>query len=313
MEQRVLGEGGPQLSVVGLGCNNFGWRIDAAATAAVVHAALDAGSPTSTRPRCTAAASRRSSSAPRSARARDEVVIATKFLPRPAKDEPYTPGVLAAAHPRGGRGQPAPPRHRPHRPLLPALPRRRSARSSEALETLDELVRAGKVLHIASSNVSAEQIDEAAGRLGERGPRQRSAARRSSGACSTAPSRTTIVPAAHRGRHRGRAVLPAGLGDADRQVRSAARSSRRARASPDSERFAAGSPPTRTSTRSRRYAAFAAEHGHTVTELAIGWLLPQPSVTSVIAGATKPEQVAANTTSWTLSPAEAATVAGLGS
>ena len=73
------------------------------------------------------------------------------------------------------------------------------------------------------------------------------------------------------------------------------------------------SPPTRTSTKVEAYEAFAAERGHTVTELAIGWLLAQPSVTSVIAGATKPEQIAANTASWTLSPAEAATVAGLGS
>ena len=43
MDTRELGAGGPMLSVVGLGCNNFGQRIDAAATAAVVHAALDAG------------------------------------------------------------------------------------------------------------------------------------------------------------------------------------------------------------------------------------------------------------------------------
>jgi aryl-alcohol dehydrogenase-like predicted oxidoreductase len=62
------------------------------------------------------------------------------------------------------------------------------------------------------------------------------------------------------------------------------------------------------------YTAFATERGHTVTELAIGWLLAQPSVTSVIAGATKPEQVAANVAaaSWALSAAEADTVAALG-
>ena len=41
MEKRMIGS--LEVSVVGLGCNNFGWRIDAAATARVVDAALDAG------------------------------------------------------------------------------------------------------------------------------------------------------------------------------------------------------------------------------------------------------------------------------
>src|SRR2546421_4161948 len=41
MEKRKVGS--LEVSVAGLGCNNFGWRIDAAATASVVDAALDAG------------------------------------------------------------------------------------------------------------------------------------------------------------------------------------------------------------------------------------------------------------------------------
>ena len=43
MEQRNLGRSGLIVSAVGLGCNNFGGRIDAAATRAVVHKALDLG------------------------------------------------------------------------------------------------------------------------------------------------------------------------------------------------------------------------------------------------------------------------------
>jgi aryl-alcohol dehydrogenase-like predicted oxidoreductase len=43
MEQRTLGTSGIKVSVVGLGCNNFGGRIDEAATFAVVDAAIDAG------------------------------------------------------------------------------------------------------------------------------------------------------------------------------------------------------------------------------------------------------------------------------
>ena len=41
METRRIGS--LEVSLMGLGCNNFGWRIDAAATARVVDAALDAG------------------------------------------------------------------------------------------------------------------------------------------------------------------------------------------------------------------------------------------------------------------------------
>src|SRR2546426_6358785 len=41
MEYRRLGS--LEVSVVGIGCNNFGWRTDAAGTAAVVDAALEAG------------------------------------------------------------------------------------------------------------------------------------------------------------------------------------------------------------------------------------------------------------------------------
>ena len=43
MEQRNLGKSGLKVSVVGLGCNNFGGRIDLAATRKVVHKALDLG------------------------------------------------------------------------------------------------------------------------------------------------------------------------------------------------------------------------------------------------------------------------------
>jgi aryl-alcohol dehydrogenase-like predicted oxidoreductase len=57
--------------------------------------------------------------------------------------------------------------------------------------------------------------------------------------------------------------------------------------------------------------AFASERGHTMIELAFGWLLAQPRVASVIAGATRPDQVRANAAAaaWTLSAAEAADAA----
>ena len=56
--------------------------------------------------------------------------------------------------------------------------------------------------------------------------------------------------------------------------------------------------------------AFCAERGHTILELAFAWLLAAPSVSSVIAGATRPEQIQANAASadWTLSDDELSTV-----
>jgi aryl-alcohol dehydrogenase-like predicted oxidoreductase len=59
--------------------------------------------------------------------------------------------------------------------------------------------------------------------------------------------------------------------------------------------------------------AWAEERGHTVLELAFAWLLGHPVISSVIAGATSPEQVKANaaTAGWTLSPEEVQEVSGL--
>lgn len=58
---------------------------------------------------------------------------------------------------------------------------------------------------------------------------------------------------------------------------------------------------------------FARSHGHTTAELAIAWLLAHPEVPSVIAGSTKPEQVAANVaaTAWKLTEAEIREIEGV--
>ena len=62
---------------------------------------------------------------------------------------------------------------------------------------------------------------------------------------------------------------------------------------------------------SRRYLQkFAEDRGHTLLELAFSWLLTRPAVSSVIAGATKPEQIKANVAAaqWSLTPEELAEV-----
>jgi len=63
-----------------------------------------------------------------------------------------------------------------------------------------------------------------------------------------------------------------------------------------------------------RLTEYAEAHGHTIAELALSWLAANPTVGSVIAGATSPEQVRANaagTVAWTLTDAERAEVDAL--
>jgi hypothetical protein len=148
METRNIGGDGPALSVVGLGCNNFGMKLAEPESAAVVNAALDAG------------ITHFDTAEMYGGGKSDEAVIATKFLPRP-KDQAYTPGVLRDRIVAGVEGS------------LTRLGTDRidlyyqhypdaEGPVDEALETLADLVAQGKLLHLASSNVSAEQIAAAA-------------------------------------------------------------------------------------------------------------------------------------------------------
>jgi aryl-alcohol dehydrogenase-like predicted oxidoreductase len=303
VETRTLGKRGPALSVVGLGCNNFGMAIDGRAAATVVNAALDAGiTHFDTAEMYGGGHSEEMLGAALGAR-RDEAVIATKYLPRP-DDQPYTPGALAARIRDGAEtslrrlGTDRIDLYYQHMPD-PDAP------VDEMLEALDGLVRAGTVLHLASSNVSADQIAAAA-----------SAADAHGWAAFTGTQihwnllnrdvEETVVPAADAA---GLGVVPyfplaSGLLTGKyRRGEPFPEGTRLAR----SERFAAVATDDNFD-RLEAYEAFAAERGRSVTELAVAWLLAQPTVTSVIAGATRPDQVAANAraATWVLTPDEAA-------
>lgn len=79
------------------------------------------------------------------------------------------------------------------------------------------------------------------------------------------------------------------------------------------ERFGSQHGTHRNFEIARRARQWAEARGHTVGELAIAWLVAHPEVSSVIAGVTKPEQVAANAkaAAWELTPEEVAEVSGL--
>ena len=306
MEHRQLGTSGPQLSVVGLGCNNFGMRIDAAATVLVVNAALEAGITHFDTAEMYGGGKSEEFLGAALGSHRDDVVIATKYLPRPG-DQPYTPGVLATRIREAAEGS------------LRRLGTDRidlyyqhypdaDAPIDEALEALDELVRAGKVLHLASSNVTAPQIADASSVAAARGWAAFSGTQ-IEWSLLARDVETSIVPAAQQAGLGVVPYFPLASGMLTGKYR-------RGEAFPEGTRLASSSYFAKWATDENfakvdGYAAFAAATGHSVTELAITWLLAQPAVTSVIAGATRPEQIADNVAAanWTLSAREAAEVA----
>jgi aryl-alcohol dehydrogenase-like predicted oxidoreductase len=308
MELRELGRGGPKLSVVGLGCNNFGSRIQVEGAHRVVHAALDAGiTHFDTAEMYGGGQSEEFLGAALGTR-RDEVVIATKFSPRP-KDEPYTPGVLAARIREAIEGSlrrlttDRVDLYYQHRPDL-------DAPVEEALETLDELVRAGKVLYIASSGVSAAQIDEADVVSRTKGWSRFTGTQIEWSLLARAVEES-VVPAAVRARIGVVPFFPLASGLLTGKYR-------RGEAPPQGSRLASNVNFARVATEEKfdkieALENFAVERGHTITELSINWLLAQSAVTSVIAGATTPEQVVANVAAlgWTLSSSDAEVVAAL--
>ena len=91
MRTRRLGRQGPEVSVVGLGCNNFGRRIDRGATRAVVDAALEPGSRSSTPPTSTADGASEELLGAALAGRRERAVVATKF----GHADPRRPGRAA--------------------------------------------------------------------------------------------------------------------------------------------------------------------------------------------------------------------------
>ena len=309
MEHRTLGSSGPQLSIVGLGCNNFGMRIDEAASATVVHAALDAGiTHFDTAEMYGGGKSEEFLGAALGPR-RDDVAIATKFTPR-SKDEPYAPGVLAARI-RDAAEASLRRLGTDHIDLYYQHYPDADAPIDEALEALNELVKAGKVLHIASSNVSGAQIAEAAAVSSDRSLAA-FAGTQIEWSLLERGVEDSIAPAAAAAELGVIPFFPLASGLLTGKYR-------RGEEFPEGSRLASSPYFAKAASdanfaKVEAYEAFAAASGHTVTELAIAWLLAQPTVTSVIAGATKPEQIAANVAAagWTLSPEEASTVAGLG-
>lgn len=300
MDVRRLGSEGPELSTLGLGCNNFGMLIDTDQSAAVVRAALEVGvTHFDTAEMYGEGKSEEFLGAALGSR-RDEVVVATKFRPR--GDETFRPGDLArriteAAEQSLRRlGTDRIDLFYQHYPD-------REAALDELLDAFEGLIASGKVLHVAISNVDADQIEEAVGgaRTREGFPLRGAQVEWNLLAREVEES---IVPAA---RSAGLGVVPffplaSGLLTGKYTARAEFPEGSRLARRPGFAEVAT----TENLAAVERLGAVAEKHGRSVLELAFGWLLAQQSVASVIAGATRPEQVRTNAESlgWTLTTDE---------
>ena len=290
MELVELAGSGLRVSRVGLGCNNFGGRLDLAATRAVVDAALEAGVTffDTAESYGGGGGSERFLGEILEGR-RDRVVLATKFGWGSERGD----GSEAAVH-KAIEGSLERLRtdhvdlYYLHKPDL-------STPIAETLTALDALVRAGKVRAIGCSNFSAENLAEA-----DRVARELGTARftvlQNHYSLLERRDDSDVLPLC---RELGVSYIPyfplaSGL---------LTGKYRRGEPAPEGTRLAGREIEEARFDRVDALAAFAAERGHTLHELAISALASTPGIGSIIAGATKPEQVRANAAaaSWRLS------------
>ena len=300
MEQRNLGRSGLIVSAVGLGCNNFGGRIDVASTRAVVHKALDLGInffDTSDTYGEGGASEEHLGRA--LAGRRNDIVLATKFA-RPmdqagrlqGASRRYIVGAVEASLKRLNTDRIDLYQQHIADPRTPI---------EETLRALDDLVRAGKVLYSGCSTLSAWQVVEAQWTsthwnldrfvacqerysLLDRDLDQELMPVIQSYGFGLIPF-SPLANGLLTGKYRRDGAPPAGA--------------RLATTPRLAERYLTAANWAVV----ERLEAFCAARGRTLLELAFSWLLHRPAVASVIAGATAPEQVEANVraAAWALS------------
>ena len=283
MRTRSLGAEGPEVTVVGLGTNNFGGRIDYEQSLAVLDEAIEQGITLVD----TADIYSQGTSEEFIGRAlegrRDAVLVATKF------------GKPMNENPSDARGSPEYVRwavegslrrlrsdyidvYQMHEPD-PSTP------IEETLGVLDELVREGKVRWIGSSNFSPAQVEDADRIARERGW-TRFVAAQNEYSLVEREAEDELLPLCD---SLGIGVLPyfplaSGLLSGKHAVRQV----------PTEGRLAGREIPAERWEKVEALQRYADERGVTLLDVAVGGLLAMPAIVSVIAGATKREQVRAN-------------------
>ena len=293
--------------MVGLGCNNFGWRLDEARSAEVIAAALDAGISFFDTADLYGGTESERFLGRALAPVRERVVIATKFgWQLDARRKGASPAYVRRAADASLRRLRTDriDLYQLHRPD-PTVP------IEETLGALEELVRAGKVREIGCSNFSAEQLRAAEDAVA---PSSRARAARFASVqneyslLQRAPE-VEVLPECER---LGLAFLPyfplaSGLLTGKYRLGAPPPEGTRLTTAAGGRASVLGE---RSLGRVEALARFAESRGRTLLELAVSWLLSRRPVASVIAGATSPAQVRANAAAagWRLDAAELAAV-----
>ena len=310
MIQRTLGKSGLRTSLLGLGCNNFGWTIDATRAQEVVHKALDLGITTFDEANVYGGAQGNSEEILGGilGSRRKDVTLITKF----GYDE-STPGN----------------RNTSRRHIIQAaeisLKRLRTdwidvymlhwpdaqTPMDETLHALNDLVHSGKVRYIACSNLSAWQVVNARW-ISRQAGLSAFVAAESEYSVLVRGVEAELIPALQA---EGMGLLPyfplaSGLltgkfkrGEPLAETRLASNALKLG------DRYLTDANFDKVET----LTAFAKERGHSLLDLAFAWLAARPVVSSVIAGATSPAQLDANAKaiSWDLTAAEVAQIDAL--
>jgi aryl-alcohol dehydrogenase-like predicted oxidoreductase len=303
MEQRRIG--GLVVSAVGLGCNNFGKKLDERATAGVVRAAIDSGITLLDTADIYGDSKSEEFIGKALGAQRSKVILATKF-----------------GHTRGEGGGGARPEY-VKRMCEASLKRLRTdyidlyqlhlpdptVPIADTLGALTDLVQAGKVREIGCSNFSAGQI-AAAESASEAGHLAHFASVQNEYSLLNREDEADALPECER---RGIAYLPyypiaSGL---------LTGKYRKGKAAPVGARLSGAQSAEVLSSKNldlvERLISFTERHRRSLLELAFSWLLTHPAVASVIAGATSPDQVKANVDAagWAMTAAERLEVEGI--